>query len=181
MLAILLDECRIQRPHVWAHYCLNRGTFLLVDLCRGTVLSSKATFPLGMHVYVLSHFSYVWLCNPMDCKPSGFSVHGISWQEYWSGLPFPPLGDLTNPGIKPTTNSCVSWIAGGFFTQWATWEAPSFPQSFPNTPLNILLVTAATVGKGELLRHYASHSQEKKGKDSVCYKSKNIYIHIISG
>ena len=22
-------------------------------------------------------------------------------QEYWSGLPFPPPGDLPNPGIKP--------------------------------------------------------------------------------
>ena len=25
----------------------------------------------------------------------------FSRQEYWSGLPFPPLGDLPNPGIKP--------------------------------------------------------------------------------
>ena len=26
---------------------------------------------------------------------------GLSRQEYWSGLPFPPPGDLPNPGIKP--------------------------------------------------------------------------------
>ena len=26
---------------------------------------------------------------------------GFSRQEYWSGLPFPPPGDLPNPGIKP--------------------------------------------------------------------------------
>ena len=26
---------------------------------------------------------------------------GFSGQEYWSGLPFPPSGDLTNPGLKP--------------------------------------------------------------------------------
>ena len=26
---------------------------------------------------------------------------GFSWQEYWSGLPFPPPGDPPNPGIKP--------------------------------------------------------------------------------
>ena len=25
----------------------------------------------------------------------------FSRQEYWSGLPFPPSGDLPNPGIKP--------------------------------------------------------------------------------
>ena len=24
-------------------------------------------------------------------------------QEYWSGLPFPPPGDLSNPGIEPVS------------------------------------------------------------------------------
>ena len=28
---------------------------------------------------------------------------GFPRQEYWSGLPCPPLGDLLNPGIKPTS------------------------------------------------------------------------------
>ena len=41
------------------------------------------------------------LCDPMDCSPRGSSVHGIYRQEYWNGLPFPPPGDLPNPGIKP--------------------------------------------------------------------------------
>ena len=27
----------------------------------------------------------------------------LSRQEYWSELPFPPLGDLPDPGIKPTS------------------------------------------------------------------------------
>ena len=26
---------------------------------------------------------------------------GFSWQEYWNGFPFPPPGDLPEPGIKP--------------------------------------------------------------------------------
>ena len=26
---------------------------------------------------------------------------GFPRQEYWSGLPFPPPGDLSDPGIKP--------------------------------------------------------------------------------
>ena len=26
---------------------------------------------------------------------------GFSRQEYWNGLPFPPPGDLPDPGIKP--------------------------------------------------------------------------------
>ena len=38
------------------------------------------------------------LCDPVD--PSGFSVHGFSQQEYWSGLPHPTSGDLPDPRIK---------------------------------------------------------------------------------
>ena len=34
------------------------------------------------------------LSDPMDCSPSGSSVHGTFQQEYWSGLPFLPPGDL---------------------------------------------------------------------------------------
>ena len=28
----------------------------------------------------------------------------FSWQEYWSGLPFPLLRDLPDPGIEPTSS-----------------------------------------------------------------------------
>ena len=44
----------------------------------------------------------------------------FSRQEYWSRLPFPPPGDLPNPGIKPLSLA----LAGGFFTTSATREAP---------------------------------------------------------
>ena len=37
----------------------------------------------------------------MDCSPPGSSGRGISRQEYWSGLPFPPPGDLPNLGMEP--------------------------------------------------------------------------------
>ena len=47
---------------------------------------------------------------------------GFSRQEYWSGLPCPPPGDLPNPGIKP--GSLMSPPPSGkFFTTNATWEA----------------------------------------------------------
>ena len=40
---------------------------------------------------------------------------GIFKQEHWSVLPFPPPGDLPNPGIEP--GSLVSpAFAGEFFT-----------------------------------------------------------------
>ena len=42
------------------------------------------------------------LCNPLDCSLPDSSVHGIFFrQEYWNALPFPTLGDLPKPGIKP--------------------------------------------------------------------------------
>ena len=36
-------------------------------------------------------------------------------QEYWSGLPFPPPGDLPDPGIEPASSVSPA-LAGGFFT-----------------------------------------------------------------
>ena len=38
-------------------------------------------------------------CDPVDYRLS-LSM-GFSRQEYWSGLPCPPPGDLPNPGIEP--------------------------------------------------------------------------------
>ena len=35
----------------------------------------------------------------------------FSRPEHWSGLPFPPLEDLTHSGIKPSS-SCISCIGG---------------------------------------------------------------------
>ena len=39
----------------------------------------------------------------MDYSLTGLSVMGFSRQEYWSGLPFLPPGDLPDPGIEPTS------------------------------------------------------------------------------
>ena len=41
------------------------------------------------------------LCDPLECSPPGTTVHGISRQESWSGLPFPSPGYLPEPGIEP--------------------------------------------------------------------------------
>ena len=37
---------------------------------------------------------------------------GFSRQEYWSGLSFPPPGDLPNPGIELESSA----VTGRFFT-----------------------------------------------------------------
>ena len=43
--------------------------------------------------------SRLTLCNPMDCSPPALWSLGFSRQEYGSGLPCPPPGDLSDPGI----------------------------------------------------------------------------------
>ena len=39
---------------------------------------------------------------------------GVSRQEYWNGLPFPPPGDLPNPGSEPTSPVALA-LAGRLF------------------------------------------------------------------
>ena len=57
----------------------------------------------------------------MDCSPLDSLSMGFSRQEYWSGLPFPPPGDLLNLGIEPRSSESPA-LAGGFFTTepWKT-------------------------------------------------------------
>ena len=67
-------------------------------------------------MYVLSCFSRVQCFETLwtVAHQAPLSM-GFSRQEYWSGLPCPPPGDLLNRGIEPKA-SCIFCIAGGFFT-----------------------------------------------------------------
>jgi len=47
---------------------------------------------------------------------------GFSRQEYWSGLPCPPPGDLPNPRTEPASLTSPA-LAGWFFITNTTWEA----------------------------------------------------------
>ena len=43
------------------------------------------------------------LCDPIDYTPPAPLSMGFSKQEYWSGLPFPSPGDLSDRGMEPTS------------------------------------------------------------------------------
>ena len=62
------------------------------------------------------------LCNSMDCSPPGSPSMRFSRQEYWSGLPGPPSGDLPDPGIEPASLMSPA-LAGRFFNTGTIWEA----------------------------------------------------------
>ena len=103
-----------------------------VDICpdtsQGTSGTSKA--PTGpqdaIAFYSLSQCSdaqsCLTLCNAWTVAGQAPLFMGFFMQEYWSGVPFLPLGDLPEPAIKPV--SLVSpALTGGFFTTSANCEA----------------------------------------------------------
>ena len=47
--------------------------------------------------------SCLTLCNLWTVAHQAPLSMGFPKQEYWSGLPFPPPGDLSDPGIESTT------------------------------------------------------------------------------
>ena len=97
-----------------------------------------------VHIYVHTHICiHIWkrifyalcacvlvaqscltLCNPWTVAHQASLSVGFSRQEYWSGLPCPPPGDLPNPGIKP--RSPVLEV-GSLASEPILWEAHSMP------------------------------------------------------
>ena len=61
-----------------------------------------------------------FLATPWAVAREATLFTGFSGQEYWSGLPFPPPGYLTNPGMESKPPA----LAGGFF--------PTEPPRKPN-------------------------------------------------
>ena len=85
---------------------------------------SVFTFLISTGMHVKSLQSCPTLCNPelwTIAHHAPLSM-GFSRQEYWSGLPCPPPGDLSDPGIKTGALESRA-LAGGFFTTRTTWEA----------------------------------------------------------
>ena len=76
-----------------------------------------------------SPHSCLTLCDPVDCSPLGSPSMIFSRQEYWSGLPFPPLGNLPRPGIEPLSHvSCTGgWVLHRHrhLSEYGIWKVES--------------------------------------------------------
>ena len=59
------------------------------------------------------------LCNAIDSRQARLSVEFFR-QEYWSGLPFPSSGELSDPKIEPRSPAL---------------QADSLPSELPGKPL----------------------------------------------
>ena len=75
-----------------------------------------------MHAQLLSHVR-LFVTTRTVAHQAPLSI-AFSRQEYWSGLPCLPLGDLPDPGIEPASLMSPA-LAGRFFITSTTWEAPT--------------------------------------------------------
>ena len=85
-------HCRVCKDHEW----------LPLDTAVGLVCGSVSQS-------CLTH------CEPQECSPPGSSVHGISQQEHWSGLPFLPpkaLPDPADPHLQQEDSLLLSKLGG---------------------------------------------------------------------
>ena len=65
--------------------------------------------------------SCLTLLSTADRSLPDFSVRGILQASILHGLPCPPPGDISDPGIKPTSLMSPA-LVGGFFTTGTSWE-----------------------------------------------------------
>ena len=125
---IKMMQCIYGREYDWAiccstDICSNRNG--LGDDLTKWCSSEKDKHPVMwlIRCAVLSGFSHFPLfATPWTVAHQAPLSMGFSRQEYWSGLPFPPPGDLPDSGtelMSPTSSA----LAGRFFTTGATWEA----------------------------------------------------------
>ena len=117
-------------------------------------------------VCVVSHFSPVrFLVTLWTVALQAALSMGFSRQEYWSGLPRPPPGDLPDRGIEPMSLVYPSltdsfYIPGTTRTTSTTWEAPWFR----GVSINIWIVV------------YVKKSDLKAEKDGLLIQQEDLRI-----
>ena len=74
--------------------------------------------PVLSHFYRVQHSATLWTVACQALLSMGFSR-----QEYWGGLPCPPPGDLSDPGIELTSLMSLAY-----------WQVGSLPLVPPGKP-----------------------------------------------
>ena len=133
------------------------------------------------------------LCDSKDIICQASLPTEFCRQEYWSGWPFLPPGDLLDPRIKPASLESPA-LAGGFFTTNDIWEAhinyrhllyclAAFLHlwrqkdfnSLPNTnkaKCSVMRVHKETVGQGKM---EVSSEPRKKLQEELRTKDCHLY------
>ena len=138
----LFFSCRyatVPVSFIWKYPFLHTGSWslkpwasmsvLLAKLLQSclTLCPSSPGFPC--QCCVLSHFSCVWLCNPMDCSLPGLSVHEILQAKIleWVAISS-SRGIFPSQGLNLSYVSCIGRQV--FFTTSTTWNSKFYSPSF---------------------------------------------------
>ena len=113
-------------PLCWLSTC---GRFSSWRDCKGRYISHDSNIYIApsltmccvLNRSVVSLFATLWTVAHQAPQSMGFSR-----QEYWSGLPFLPPGDLPDPGIEPESFMFPPLVNGFFTTSAGTHHYRSF-------------------------------------------------------
>ena len=106
--------------HFLEHLSLSRREYIFLpfgNVCREHRVAGQEPPGVAQSCVFLCRTQVTLLPTRLLC-PWGFSR-----QEYWSGLPCPPPGDLPDPGPDPCLLCLLNWQVGSYST---IWEAPAF-------------------------------------------------------
>ena len=87
------------------------------------------------------------LSDPLDSSPPAPLSMGFCRQEYWSGVSFPPPGDLPDPGMKPSSVRPPT-LSLRLFSPTATLEVQKCAREWRNVCENDVLNTYLMTNKG---------------------------------
>ena len=96
----------------WAGWCTKASTILVGPITCPEILTLTKSPACGQPVgsvnrsggcCLISKLQCLTQCNPMACNLPVSSAHGISQQDYWSGLPFSSSGHLPDSGPTAPT------------------------------------------------------------------------------
>ena len=116
---------------------------------------------------MLSRFTHIQLFGTLwtIARQAPLSM-GFSSQDYWSGLPFPSPGDLSDSGIQPTSLTSTA-LARRLFTTSVTQKATIYISTLPKKYDKIC--TRATCGKLQTSDERMRKIKElNKWRDSPC-------------
>ena len=112
-----LKNCRHSK--LWRIKFCRREAADEAEVCNNSYYALSATLH-NMHACMLS--GVLLFATPWAIVHQAPLSMGFSRQDYWSRLPFPPPGNLPNPGIEPMSPHLLH--CRQILYHWATRKAP---------------------------------------------------------
>ena len=97
----------------------NRQLFRIVWSSQKNWAKAKSSYMFPVCACVLSRIQ-LFVTPWTKARQTPLCI-GFSRQEYWSGLPFPSPGDLSDPGMEPPAPVTPALIGRWILYHWVTW------------------------------------------------------------